>query len=73
MLSKLYSLQAAVKYAAHDYKLGRADGYGQRLNIEIERAGIGDKVGQTSYLISGWMIKEDGSIALNTPFAGFAR
>ncbi len=72
-LSEQYSLQAAARYAVQDFTQGKSDEYGQRLNIEIEIAGIGDKVGQISYLISGWMIKDDGSIALNTPFAGFAR
>lgn len=34
---------------------------------------IGDAAGKTSYLKSGWMIRPDGSITLNTPFSGFIK
>ncbi len=72
-LIKLYQEQAAKKYAAGQYTLGKKDQYGQRIDIEIELPGIGDAAGKTSYLRSGWMIREDGSITLNTPFTGFTR
>jgi filamentous hemagglutinin len=55
------------------FSLGRKDQYGQRIDIEIELAGIGDAKGKTSYLKSGWMIMKEGSIKLNTPFTGFTR
>ena len=73
MLTNLYQEQAAAKYASGNYTLGKLDGFGQRINIEIELNGIGSTAGKTSYLQSGWMIEADGSISLNTPFAGFTR
>lgn len=72
-LVQIYQKQAAQKYARGEYTLGKADEWGQRINIEIELPGIGDAAGRTSYIKSGWMIGEDGSITLNTPFAGFTR
>ncbi len=72
-LVKLYQEQAAKKFANGDYTLGKLDDYGQRINIEIELPGIGNAAGNTSYLKSGWMILEDGSIKLNTPFTGFTK
>jgi filamentous hemagglutinin len=53
--------------------LGTLDQYGQRINIEIVLNGVGKFASKTAYLRSGWMILEDGSIKLNTPFSGFAR
>ncbi|CUH96603.1 hypothetical protein P22_2693 [Propionispora sp. 2/2-37] len=72
-LIKIYNEQAAAKFAKGEYTLGKADSFGQRINIEIELPGIGDAAGKTSYLKSGWMIKPDGSLTLNTPFAGFTK
>ena len=70
-LREIWQKQAAEKYARGDYALGKADQYGQR--IEIELPGIGDAAGKKSHLRSGWMIQPDGSIKLNTPFSGFTR
>ncbi|WP_454725795.1 MULTISPECIES: DUF6883 domain-containing protein [Cupriavidus] len=72
-LSKVWQQQAAEKYAAGEFKLGRADQYGQRVDIEIALPGKGQEVGKISYLRSGWMIQPDGSLKLNTPFSGFTR
>jgi len=72
-LARLFEQQAAIKFVQQDFTLGRLDEYGQRINIEIKLDGIGDHMGQSSYLISGWMIQRNGSITLNTPFSGFAR
>ncbi|WP_423751940.1 DUF6883 domain-containing protein [Heliobacterium chlorum] len=72
-LIKIYQEQATQKYAKGEYTLGKNDQYGQRIDIEIELPRIGDATGETSYLKSGWMIKEDGSITLNTPFSGFTK
>jgi len=72
-LTNMYKEQAALKYAKGEYTLGKADSFGQRINIEIELPGIGDAAGKTSYLKSGWMIKPDGSLSLNTPFSGFTK
>jgi len=73
MLTAEYERQAAEKFANGQYTLGKADQYGQRINIEIELHGTGSAAGKTSYLVSGWIIREDGSITLNTPFSGFTR
>nr|WP_052447515.1 hypothetical protein [Clostridium polynesiense] len=72
-LINMYKEQAITKYAKGEYTLGKADSFGQRINIEIELPGIGDAAGKTSYLKSGWMIKPDGSLSLNTPFSGFTK
>ncbi len=72
-LMKIYREQATQKYAKGQYTLGKADQYGQRIDIEIELSGIGDSVSKTSYLKTGWMINSDGSLSLNTPFTGFTR
>lgn len=73
MLSELYSLQAVARYTAQDFTLGKADEFGQRINIVIELVGQGDFSSQSSHLISGWMTRDDGTLTLNTPFSGFAR
>jgi hypothetical protein len=72
-LAKLWQEQGAAKYADGKYTLGKKDQYGQRIDIEIEVPGIGDAVGKTAYMKSGWMIQPDNTIKLNTPFAGFTR
>lgn len=69
----MFEQQAIQKYALQDFTLGRLDEHGQRISIEIELDGIDEQAGQKSYLISGWMIRSDNSITLNTPFSGFAR
>lgn len=69
----MWETQAAAKFQAGDYALGTLDQYGQRITIEIVVPGIGAKVGKVAYMKSGWMIMEDGSIKLNTPFTGFTR
>jgi hypothetical protein len=53
--------------------LGKKNEYGQRIDIEIKLEGIGQAKGKTSYLKSGWLIRENGTISLNTPFSGFTR
>jgi filamentous hemagglutinin len=78
MLSELYSLQADAKYAAQDYTLGKADEYGQRINIVIELTlntltEENNYSSRSIYLVSGWMIRDDDTLTLNTPFSGFAR
>lgn len=73
VLAATWERQAAEKFAKGEYSLGKADQYGQRIDIEIVLPGKGSATGQTSYLKSGWMIQPDGSIKLNTPFSGFTR
>lgn len=72
-LANLSMEQANAKYLSGDYTLGKLDEYGQRINIEIELPGIGAYEDKISYINSGWMINSDGTISLNTPFAGFTR
>lgn len=72
-LARMYQQQALEKFQRGEYTLGKADQYGQRIDIEIAVPGIGDNAGKTSYLRSGWMITLDGGIRLNTPFSGFTR
>ena len=73
VLINIYKEQATFKYAKGEYTLGKVDSFGQRINIEVELPGIGNAAGKTSYLKSGWMIKPDGSLSLNTPFSGFTK
>jgi filamentous hemagglutinin len=73
MLAATWEKQAAEKFSKGEYSLGKADQYGQRIDIEIVLPGKGSAAGQTSYLKSGWMIQQDGSIKLDTPFSGFTR
>jgi hypothetical protein len=65
--------QASERYASGVYELGKKDQYGQRIDIEIVLEGIGPAAGKSSSLRSGWMIRPDGSVSLNTPFSGFMR
>lgn len=73
MLADEYRKQAADRYAAGNYTLGKKDVHGQRIDIEISLSGVGAAQGKISYLRSGWMIRPDGSLSLNTPFSGFIR
>ena len=72
-LAQMWEQQAATKYASGDFNIGYRDIYGQRINIEIVVPGIGEAIGKTSYMKSGWIILPDGSIKLATPFSGFTR
>lgn len=73
ILVNIYETQGWLKYQQNLYSLGKLDGFGQRINIEIELYGIGNATGKVSYLNSGWMMQPDGGISLNTPFSGFTR
>ncbi len=72
-LAKLWEQQAAAKYAKGEYTLGKLDQYGQRINITIDVPGVGAAAGKSSSMTSGWMVKPDGTITLNTPFSGFPK
>lgn len=72
-LAEMWRRQAAERVAQGQYTMGRADQYGQRINVEIAVPGIGGATGRTSYMNSGWMLGSDGSLRLNTPFSGFTR
>lgn len=73
MLTQLFKEQGETKWANKEYTLGVADEIGQRIDIEIILQGKGIGAGKTSYLKSGWIIKSDGTLQMNTPFAGFKR
>lgn len=60
--------QAEEKYADSNFKLGKLDGYGQRLSIEITLPRK-NRSGTVSF-ISGWMVYPDGVIQLATPYGG---
>ncbi|MCP9493091.1 MAG: hypothetical protein MSG64_01415 [Pyrinomonadaceae bacterium MAG19_C2-C3] len=72
-LARTYEQQAAAKYENGDYELGMKDHHGQRIGIEIALTGKGAATGKTGYVRSGWMIRDDAIITLNTPFSGFTR
>ena len=67
-LKKEVEKQGLEKYINGDYELGLLDEYGQRINIRIEIPN--KKNGGTVSFITGWMIRKDGNITLNTPYGG---
>ncbi|GMV20002.1 MAG: hypothetical protein AMXMBFR56_82260 [Polyangiaceae bacterium] len=72
-LAELWERQALEKYSRGEYTLGKADKWGQRIDIEIELHGVGEAAGKVSYMRSGWMRKSDGTLTLNTAFSGYTR
>lgn len=72
-LAAEFEQQAATQYSAGNYQLGKLDQYGQRITIPIELRGEGAAAGRSALINTGWMIRPDGSITLNTPFSGFAK
>ncbi len=60
--------QAQEKYANGDFKLGKLDEHGQRINIEIVLPRK-DKIGTVTFT-SGWMVYPDGVIQNITPYGG---
>lgn len=60
--------QGLEKYKNGDYKLGFLNEYGQRISIRVE---LPRKNGDgTISFITGWMVRPNGHIQLNTPFGG---
>ncbi|GIF47654.1 hypothetical protein DFJ67_6547 [Asanoa ferruginea] len=72
-LATEFTRQGNARYAAGEFTLGRADQHGQRITIPVDLVGRGDAAGRSTTVKTGWMIRPDGSITLNTPFTGFAR
>ncbi len=72
-LASEFTRQATRRYAARDYVLGTADQYGQRITVPIDLVGTGSASGRSTTILSGWMVRADGSLTLNTPFTGFAK
>ena len=60
--------QALEKYTAGEYTLGKLNKYGQRINIEVTIPRK-DRMGNVSFT-TGWMVKPDGKLKLNTPYGG---
>lgn len=60
--------QALQKYIDGDYQLGVLNPYGQRISIRVEIPNRTD--GGIVSFITGWMIKPNGQITLNTPYGG---
>lgn len=60
--------QGLSKYKAGEYELGKLDKNGQRIDIEIEIPRKDN--GKPVKFMSGWMIRSDGVITLNTPYGG---
>ena len=60
--------QAQKSYADVDFKLGKLDAYGQRIDIRVKLQRR-NKFEEVSF-ISGWMLYPDGKIILATPYGG---
>ncbi len=60
--------QGLNKYISGDYVLGKLNEQGQRISIRIE---ILNRIkGGTVSFITGWMVRPNGQITLNTPYGG---
>lgn len=60
--------QARESYISGQYELGKLNMFGQRINIRVtipKKDGFGD----VSF-VTGWMVKPNGQIKLNTPYGG---
>lgn len=60
--------QARERYVSGQYELGKLNMFGQRINIRVtipKKDGFGD----VSF-VTGWMVKSNGQIKLNTPYGG---
>lgn len=67
MLKAAFGKQAQEKYSVGDYRLGKLDIQGQRIDIDI----VIDRKGKESILfIAGWMVRKKGRITNNTPLGG---
>lgn len=64
-LKEEYENQAVKKYCNSEYKLGKLDMQGQRINIDIKFV----RHGRNFVFTSGWMIRPKGEITNNTPLA----
>ncbi|NJR52265.1 MAG: hypothetical protein HC780_24510 [Leptolyngbyaceae cyanobacterium CSU_1_3] len=63
-LLEIYITQAKTKFVAQDYTVGECDCHGQRFTITIEIKG--------NKLFTGWILDQQGTLKLATPFTGFA-
>lgn len=60
--------QGLAKYKAGEYVLGKLNEQGQRIDIEIEIPRKNDV--EPLNFKTGWMVRENGLITLNTPYGG---
>jgi hypothetical protein len=63
-LLETYITQSQAKFVAQDYTVGEHDHHGQRFTIVIEIRG--------KRLLPGWILDNQGTLKLATPFSGFA-
>ncbi|KAM3112947.1 DUF6883 domain-containing protein [Phormidesmis sp. 146-33] len=63
-LLETYITQAQFKFAAQDYTIGEQDRHGQRFTIIVEV--------RSKKLRTGWILDNQGTLKLATPFSGFA-
>jgi hypothetical protein len=63
-LLKTYITQAQTKFSQKDYVIGEQDQHGQRFTIVIEI--------RNRKLLTGWILDNQGTLKLATPFSGFA-
>jgi hypothetical protein len=63
-LLEIYITQAQAKFLAQDYTVGEHDRHGQRFTIVVEIRG--------KRLLTGWILDNQGTLKLVTPFSGFA-
>ena len=66
-LKQEFDRQARENYLNGDYKLGKLDKFGQRIDIKIK---LQSKIRNNIELITGWMIKPLGKIVCTTPLGG---
>lgn len=64
---------AKQKFLNGEYQLGVLNYNGQRINIEIELRGKGDKTDKVYRFITGWMAYPSGCLHNNTPFGGWVK
>ncbi|MCY7278087.1 MAG: hypothetical protein LH702_31220 [Phormidesmis sp. CAN_BIN44] len=64
VLLETYITQAQAKFTTQDYTVGERDRYGQRVTIVVEIRG--------KRLLTGWILDNQGTLKLATPFSGFA-
>lgn len=72
-LVRLYQGQAAAKFKARDFTMGKADQYGQRMTVEITIPGKGAAEGTSKTVLTGWIRDADGTIRMTNPFTGFPK
>lgn len=60
---------AKIQYLNGEYRLGRLDKNGQRIEMRCTLNGKKDKTGQVYSFITGWMVYPDGMLHNNTPYA----